>query len=837
MEGNINAEMKRASYAIDDFNKLIKNYKGDVEVIYTEFDKYLRGKKANLPQEFKAVAGRMRTHIDNLSKMLLQVGAVTPSQAETIASNLGEYINRSYQVFDKKEWGKYVREERNDLIEAAKNELRAIFRANTGTLPRTGISGFDQAFTAKVETAAAKDGLDVDTVLEKFINDEIDRLIDRDSAEVFLGIGKKGSKDMSIMEEKDINIPLTIRQLMGEYTDPAQNYARTILKIATFAEKHKFLQSVRDNGLGVYFFYPEDVNKPKEFNTLIAGKTSETMSPLNGLMTTPELANAFRENIGTANAIEAMFGFEMGPTVRGLYEKYMKALSVVKWNKTIASVATQAKNFLNNVWFMTANGYVNPKEFGRSFMVLKNSSNEQLRDKLDEYIRNGIVGQSVDLREINDMFKDANFETAIDSRLNNGIVSKTKRFGKSVKTGLENLYQMSDDFYKIVGYEIEKSRRSDALFSKPFDELNDDQKEIIRAEAAGITKNVQPNYDRIPNLVRLLRVVPIKGTFMAFQSEAIRTTYNTVALAMQEMRSDNKKIKKIGYTRLAGMVATQSFKYGLMSAMGMAVIKSLSGGDDDEDEMNRYVKMYVAPWSKNSDIVLVSYGKGKMSYIDFSASDPHGGIQKAVNAAMSGESLADSFTDSMGELFSPFTDENILKNAIDSAKDNKNSYGGTLYNETDSDIDKIAAISEVFYNTFEPGTGTSVRKLLKSDDPRAEILGELTGYKVRNVDINKQMNFAIKDLKGDIDNKRKGYYSDLNKFERDEISEDKLIKSYERSNTAQKETYKKMIEQMKAASFFGVDDADIYDTMKKQGVAKRDIDVMWYGETPEFILD
>jgi hypothetical protein len=242
-----------------------------------------------------------------------------------------------------------------------------------------------------------------------------------------------------------------------------------------------------------------------------------------------------------------MFGFEMGPTVRSLYERYMKALSVVKWNKTIASVATQAKNFLNNVWFMTANGYVNPKEFGRSFMVLKNSSNEQLRDKLDEYIRNGIVGQSVALREINDMFKDANFETAIDSRLNNGIVSKTKRFGKRVKTGLENLYQMSDDFYKIVGYEIEKSRRSDALFSKPFEDLNEDQKEIIRSEAAGITKNVQPNYDRIPNLVRLLRIIPIKGTFMAFQSEAIRTTYNTVALAMQEMRSDNKKIKKIGY--------------------------------------------------------------------------------------------------------------------------------------------------------------------------------------------------------------------------------------------------------------------------------------------------
>jgi hypothetical protein len=806
IEANIKAEAKRASYLVDDFNKLIKNYKGDIDVLHDEFDKYLRGDQtAVLPDEFKVVAGKMRMHIDNLSQMLLRTGAVSVSQAETIAANLGQYINRSYQVFDKKNWAKQVTEE---MKEAARVDLRNMYRADA-------------------ESKAKQTGMDADIILEDFVNKKIEELISGESAATFLGVGKTGAKNLGIMKER-LDIPLSIRQLMGEYTDASQNYARTVLKIATLAENARFLQSAREAGMGVFFFNENDPNRPKEFNTKIAGENSDTMSPLNGLYTTPEIAKAFAQKIGTGDAIEAALGTELGPVVRGIYETYMKALSAVKWLKTIGSFATHAKNVTGNIWFMLSNGYYNPKKYAEAFRVLKNSSNEQLRDKLDEYIRAGIIDQSAALGEIKAMFADADFETAIENRLKKNPFQKAKAGVRKLGQKMTRAYQLEDDFFKIISYESEKARYSNASFDKPFDQLTTEEQNIIKEKASEITKNVLPNYARIPGLVKLLKAVPVTGTFVSFQAEAYRTAWNTVALAADELRSDNKKIKAIGAMRLAGIAASQAAKFGLMALMGTIV----SGGDDDDDdELKKNTKLFVAPWSKDSDLVLVDYGGGKMSYIDFSASDPHGGIKKAYNAAMSGKSVTESFTNGLNQLLDPFMKEDILLNTITDIKNNENSYGGKLYNESDTEVNKINAIMGRVYKSFEPGSITTVKKVVGSDDVRNELVGQLTGYKIITVDVEKQLSFKMKDLKDNSDEAKRLYNSAFYKFEDGKITEKELNASYNQANKSQKETYGKMMEYMKAASFFGVEDRVIDDAM--EGIGKGVVNDLWYGDIPD----
>ena len=806
IEANIKAEAKRASYLVDDFNRLIKNYKGDIDVLHDEFDKYLRGDQtAVLPDEFKVVAGKMRMHIDNLSQMLLRTGAVSVSQAETIAANLGQYINRSYQVFDKKNWAKQVTEE---MKEAARVDLRNMYRADA-------------------ESKAKQTGMDADIILEDFVNKKIEELISGESAATFLGVGKTGAKNLGIMKER-LDIPLSIRQLMGEYTDASQNYARTVLKIATLAENARFLQSAREAGMGVFFFNENDPNRPKEFNTKIAGENSDTMSPLNGLYTTPEIAKAFAQKIGTGDAIEAALGTELGPVVRGIYETYMKALSAVKWLKTIGSFATHAKNVTGNVWFMLSNGYYNPKKYAEAFSVLKNSSNEQLRDKLDEYIRAGIIDQSAALGEIKAMFADADFETAIENRLKKNPFQKAKAGVRKLGQKMTRAYQLEDDFFKIISYESEKARYSNASFDKPFNELTTEEQNIIKEKASEITKNVLPNYARIPGLVKLLKAVPVTGTFVSFQAEAYRTAWNTVALAADELRSDNKKIKAIGAMRLAGIAASQAAKFGLMALMGTIV----SGGDDDDDdELKKNTKLFVAPWSKDSDLVLVDYGGGKMSYIDFSASDPHGGIKKAYNAAMSGKSVTESFTNGLNQLLDPFMKEDILLNTITDIKNNENSYGGKLYNESDTEVNKINAIMGRVYKSFEPGSITTVKKVVGSDDVRNELVGQLTGYKIITVDVEKQLSFKMKDLKDNSDEAKRLYNSAFYKFEDGKITEKELNASYNQANKSQKETYGKMMEYMKAASFFGAEDRVIDDAM--EGIGKGVVNDLWYGDIPD----
>lgn len=108
-----------------------------------------------------------------------------------------------------------------------------------------------------------------------------------------------------------------------------------------------------------------------------------------------------------------------------------------------------------------------------------------------------------------------------------------------------------------------------------------------------IVKNVLPNYGRVAGAVKLLKAFPVAGTFISFQTEALRTAYNTVALATTEIKSKNPEIRKIGAKRMVGIVTSQAIKYGLMYMIGQRI-----SGDDD-DETKKKSKKFVAPWSKN----------------------------------------------------------------------------------------------------------------------------------------------------------------------------------------------------------------------------------------------
>jgi hypothetical protein len=75
------------------------------------------------------------------------------------------------------------------------------------------------------------------------------------------------------------------------------------------------------------------------------------------------------------------------------------------------------------------------------------------------------------------------------------------------------------------------------------------------------------------------------------------------------------------------------------------------------------------------------------------------------------------------------------------------------------------------------------------------------------------------------------YNSALYKFEDGKITAEELESNYNQANSAQKEMYKSIINNMKAASFFGVEDRIIDDSM--EGIGKGVVNDLWYGETPE----
>ena len=806
----IEVQAKMVSNTSRRFDKLLSKYQGDKEALLVDFDSYIRGDKSiNLPSEFKAVGDIMRNQIDGLSQMLIDLGALPSESAENIRQNIGSYMTRAYEVFDNKDWAKKVKQEQVD-------KARDFFR---------------NEFSKIAEDVAQKEGLTKEDVLNKMVDEQINKILNKDIENGFVRSGKEGSKDLSILKQK-LDIPLEIRALMGEYTDPIQNYANTVYKMANLAYNTKFLNDLKKNGMGTIFFEEGDVNRPKEFNTKIAADSTKTFDPLGGLMTTKEIADEFNKSSKVKSLANAANEFKG-------YEYYMKALRSVKWLKTIGSVATHGKNVFGNLDFMLSNGYLNFNEYRRSFNVIKNDllnkGNKDLQEKLLEYTDAGIINQNVGLNEIKSMFKDGDFDKTFERRMNKPGESKISRLGRylksktiGVKEGLENAYQAEDDFFKIVAYETEKRKYSEAFYGKKYENLTDTEKKDVTDYVKEIVKNILPNYSRIPNSAKMLKVIPVAGTFISFSLESLRTSYNTVALAFTEMKSDNPKIKAIGAKRFVALTAIQSLKYGLMYMLSSSF---LGDEEEDEDDKNKNAKRFVAPWSKNSNIVITDMGNGKFSFIDFSASDPRAQVPKALNAFSSGENFVDGLVESVKEFTSPYLSQDILFSLVTEIKDNKDSFGREIYNEYDKPVDKINKIMARVWKTFEPGTLTSIRKISESENKVNDAVGQITGYKVIDVDAQKQYYFNSKKNFEETLKAKQIYNKAFRKFEKKEITKEELKEAYDISNESIRGILEENKKDFDAAVYFGADPLVLSQSADDAGYSKS---VVYQIESGEF---
>jgi len=621
---------------------------------------------------------------------------------------------------------------------------------------------------------------------------------------------------------------MEIRALMGEYTDPIQNYAKTISKMATLVENAKFLNKIKESGMGTFFFEENDPYRPKDYNVKIAGDTSKTYDPLNGLYTSKEIKEALEGSDSLSLLSKSLTKFPA-------YNAYMKTLGAVKWLKTVGSVATHMKNVIGNLEFMASGGYW--RGYQDAFKAIKNDlagmNNDQLNKKIIEYINLGIINQNIEVKEIKAMFSGDTFDMEFERRMidkdRNPIIKaaqKVKRLGKKyLVDSASAAYQAEDDFFKIVGYENEKARYAKALFKDKYENLDEKQKQEVDKKAADIIKNTLPNYSRIPKSAKLLKAVPVAGTFISFQLEALRTSYNVVFnVAANEIKSSNKDVRAIGYQRLFSLIATQGLKYGAMYMLAGA-------GSDDDDEKIKNTKRYVAPWSKNSDIVVVESGDGKVSYIDFSASDPRGQISKTLNAFFSGENPMDSFAKAAGELISPFVSEDILFSTITSIKRNEDPTGKEIYNPEDTDAIKMEkSLDYIYIKAFEPGTITSIKKIEKAEDRGNTALGQLTGYKINTVDIPKNVFFKSKESNERLLDAKRIYNSAFYKYNDKKITKKELDDAYNRANEKVKEILEDVKKDYDAAMFFGSDPVKIEQSMDDAGFSRKVINQIITGD-------
>ena len=810
-QAQIAKSLNMAEKNIVDFNRAMKKVaNNDRDQVKKDFDAYVRGDNTiTLPADLKKVADTMRAHIDSMSISLINSGLVDEHTIQKINDNLGAYLTRSYKVYDRANWKKEVEEE----------------------IKQKAINFLKTQYMPMAQEIAAEEGMDVDDVLDTIVTNKLNEILTKDGAENFISGGKMGSKNLSILKERQ-DIPLEIRMLMGEYTDPAQNYAKTILKMSALAANHQFLTEVKNNGTGVFLFEKNDPRRPKGFDYMIAAEGSETMNPLNGMYTTKEIKEEFEKQPAQLGAI---------------METYMKVLSLVKWGKTIGSLMTHAKNVFGNLGFVLVNGHWRLNEMANAYQTVRrdlwSTNNKKSREYMNHLIGLGIVKQSAGIGELRAMFKDADWDTSMIERINKNTSSKwdwvKSKFAKGAKF-LEDRYQAEDDFFKIVAYENELSRYSKAMFGKRKTELTEEERAEVDKVVAEIVKNTYPTYSRIPELVNKIRRFPFIGNFISFQAESYRTAFNTAALSLDEIKSENPGIRQIGAQRLLGSVTYLSAKTAILSAFsysaGMGAVGLLGYFSDDDEEKQKEddVRKFIAPWSKNSDLVVLKANNGKIQYIDFSSSDPHGGINKAINSALIGKTTVDGFINALGSTIEPFIGEEMTTAAILSVKNNMDAYGKPIYNPEDTFYEKAKDISSYMLNVVQPGTLNTIRKMYKSESKLNEAIGAATGMKIYDVDVAENFGYSMIVYKDRMEDAKRIYNSEV--YNKD-ATEQSIADAKKRAEKAMTNINKEIYDRYYAAVRLGANEDILFEKLDKFGrMSKKDMEFM-FAQVPYFLLE
>ena len=684
-----------------------------------------------LPDEIIPYVYAMRGQIDNLTRDLIGSGYVTPEQAVTLENNIGAYVNRSYRMFNEMGY-KPEPEVMNAAIKfLADDYVKKLATDKVGAVPDKQI--YDEA----VDLAKK----DVDAILNKKKNPYFNASTDR--------------RNTGILQERQ-NISEPLRKLMGEYTDPGTVFMMTVAKQAALKASSQYMGKLRENGMGTLFFEQNDPSRPASHSVQIAAAGTESMNPLGGLYTTPEIAEAI----------------EMAePTYNELTQAWMKLVGAVRWGKTVGSVATQFKNFESNLGFAVLNGYLmsgqNTESFKASAKYVKGQYSKAEIDAItDKVIRLNLVGQSVGAREIKEMLGSGDVhDIALDIALN-----PDGKWGKKVAKKLNvfkeanKLYRLGDDFWKVYAYMTEREQLSDARFNgSKYDGLTKEQQEQIDVESSERVKNTWPTYDRVIEGAKFVsKRAPIFGNFISFQAESLRVLTNSIKMAKQDMA--DPQLRHLGVRRAVGIAAY----FGLRSAITIGIAKmagfaaagvlGAAFGDDEEERNKRAIKQALPPFMRTSDLAVIRTKEPhKFTVISLSSLDPYAIIPNSMNAYTEGREGIFSKTMNPGvgaataELFSSFLEPEMTFSTMWSVVNNIDpKTKQEIVISSDTDAQAAGKVGGKVWDVLEPSSVALVQRFFERKDKEAEILA-IGGARPYDVDLHKSFGYILSQFGKDID--------------------------------------------------------------------------------------
>ena len=746
--GDLQAELLR----VDNNLKLLKNTIKDSDITPEQVNDLLHNVediKAMEKSELRTALLEMRTHIDELSRTLVREGLVAGQTMFTIDSNMGLYVTRSYRQFETKNW----EQTDNDIIQNAKDFLyREVKNQNIRDVEDGKVDKDGNLITLMSE----------DAILNK-VEEAYDKLVEEKDFLKFSG-GSSSLEGLtrvnSIFKQKKV-IPEEIRELWGEIDSPLTNYSNTISKVAKTISAERMYRELNNIGQGK--FISDNYDRTSTRNKLEGSKWGD----LDGKYVDDEMYVVMNQ----VNRTFEKNGFQKA------YDAYMQLVLFNKKMKTVWNPGTHAKNIIGNSSFAMMNGHLSPdlkqiyQDGKLSFQAFKNMKSEEFKELYDKLIRLGVVNSSASLAEIQNISEDlrnTNFDLTEYLKDKNGKIQKRmakvsgtiKEEVSSFDEKLMKAYQAEDDVWKIFGYLSERGRYIKAGLDVA----------VAEEMAAKNIRNLYPNYNEIPRIIRFLGRSPLVGSFVAFQAESVRNAKNTVMLGFEEMGSDNSKIRRIGATRIAGTIATMTLMEGLQLYTAQFLGEFLGfGGEDDDDVERRKMRLLLPEWDAPGNISYMFRGflESKQSedqterdryfdYINFSSISGVGYMKDIMRLAFTDIDTQlgqNSALNILEKIYAPFLGQEMTSIAVTEALTNK---GGKVFNQTDWPFKAIGKMIIYVGDKVQPGGGRvlqrGVESLYDEDSdlvPGYEALA-IFGIRINRVNVNKGLaiksNFLFKDM-------------------------------------------------------------------------------------------
>ena len=553
--------------------------------------------------KLRAAALEVRSAIDDFTIDLIGSGLVKPgSDLEfTMMQNRGKYLTRTYEAFTVPDFQYDPVKQQRAIAEYVRQMQLSGNTKTVGELQQEGLELTLFQLARSQGTALAP------------------------NARSFASGNGIARVDGSILKPRK-ELSDAWREMLGEIKDPVRAATLTVDRMADIVAAEMTQLKMAEVGLDIGIFTRSadaTHNIP-----LVNVQNENTYGPLNKLWTSREVADALR----TMQAYRShSLPFRALAMITG----------TIKVGKTVFHPIAYAPNFSSALLQPFVQGHAiqmvfNPKNYRDGFSVVFDSpfpSNvARVEADIPMLIREGLLRQSVNMNDLVETAKAAGL-----NRMGQRVVTwLPEAVGKPVKKVVEGAltaYGKAEEFPRIISFYAEVGRYAKALFGKSLDALSTAEQAVVYDRAVKVSRDVYPNSQAVPEVVKKLSVSGVLDPFVAFKYETMfRTPYNTMRVGINDVRegveTNNPRMVAAGVARISSLVGAMYGAFALYEAFNK--IRGMSG------EQDKALRRRLPDWDRTGLLLVTEFKPDEVAYANQSYIMPQALPAAAIKAAIEG---------------------------------------------------------------------------------------------------------------------------------------------------------------------------------------------------------